>query len=70
MRALALKKLCYIYQITNIKPIIYRYLLRNAWLSVLILLAMPPCCMLLSNASSSADCVTEASVNECVSADL
>lgn len=38
------------------------YLLRRAWLMVLILLAIPPSLMLLASASSSADCVTEASV--------
>lgn len=33
----------------------YRYLLRIALLMVLILLAILPCCMLLSSASSRAD---------------
>lgn len=43
-----------------------RYRLLNAFPNVLILLptvAAPPSCMLLASASSSADCVTDASVH-------
>lgn len=40
-----------------------KYRLRSAWLIVLIRLAIPPCCMLLISASSSADCETLASVD-------
>ena len=37
-------------------------LLRKAWLKLLILLPMVPSPILLARASSSADCVTEASI--------
>ena len=50
-------------QLARIYRPVHRYLLLSAWLIELILLAIPPpACMLLANASSKADCVTEASI--------
>lgn len=57
---------CMIYSLGTVMDTVIcvycKYRLRSAWLIVLIRLAIPPCCILLISASSSADCVTLASV--------